>query len=60
MGENVQTTSPLKLQNKCTPKKWTYTPRGVSSKVIQRIVKFQILNFAFFVNMGLDGSKSFK
>ena len=32
----------------------------ISTKGVQRIVKFKIFTFFFFVNMGPDGSKNFK
>ena len=43
--EKFQTMSPLKMHNRFTTKKMMYTLRGVSTKVVQRIVKCKILDF---------------
>ena len=62
MGEKIQrlTTSPLKVHITFTPKKSCIVLGRVSTKVVQRTVKFPILDFAIFfafLNMGPYGGK---
>ncbi len=62
MGEKLQTTYPLKVHNIFIHKKCILVGRVLSTKVVQRIVKFQIWHFAFFfffVNMGPYESECF-
>ncbi len=64
MGGKIQATSPLKVNNRFTPKTSCILLERVSYQVVQIIVKFQILDFCqFFIHsIGLHvyGSKSFK
>ena len=53
-GRKLQTTSPLKLHIKFPPKILCILLGRVCTKVVQRIVKFQILNFCrFFFSFSL-------
>ncbi len=48
MGEKIQTTSPLKVHSRFTCKISGIVLGRVSTKVVHRIVNFQILDFFFF------------
>ncbi len=51
MGVKFQTLSSLKVHIRLTPPpQIMHTPREVSTKVVQRIVKFQILDFCIFLS----------
>ncbi len=53
MGEKFQTTSPLKVHIRFAPQKIMHTIGRVSTKVVQRIIKFQILDFHQFFSFSL-------